>query len=82
MPQSQAPTPAIQDAAAEFPLEELRRHRGRWVAFSPDGCRLLASSPTIAALDNLVRSAGEDPEEVLLQWVPEGDSIASGMELS
>lgn len=82
MAQSQLPTSAIHHAAVEFPVEELGKHRGRWVAFGPDGCRLLASSPTLAALDNLVRAAGENPEEVLLEWVPEGDGIVSGMELS
>ena len=71
-----------QTAPGDFPLEELGKHRGCWVAFSPDGCRLVASGKTLAALDALVRAAGENPEEVLLEQIPDGAFIASGSELS
>ena len=69
-------------APDEFPLEDLSKHRGCWVAFSPDGRRLIASSISLATLDAHVRAAGENPEEVLLERVPDGDCIASGSELS
>ena len=83
MPQSR-PTPASQSQVApdDFPLEELSKHRGHWVAFSSDGRRLIASCPTLAALDARVRAAGENPKEVLLERVPDGDFIASGAELA
>jgi hypothetical protein len=81
MPQSQQ-SAAAEDAFENITVEELHKHRGRWVAFSADGCRLVASSTTLATLDELVRAAGEDPEEVLLERIPDGEFIASGLELS
>jgi len=57
-------------------------HRGCWVAFSPDGRRLIARSISLATLDIQVRKAGENPEEVLLERIPDGDCITSGSELS
>jgi hypothetical protein len=62
--------------------EELRKHRGRWLAFSSDGRRLIGSCLTLKELDVQVRAAGEDPEEVLLDRIPNGDAIVSGSELS
>jgi len=61
--------------------EELKKHRGHWLAFSPDGCRLIASCLVLKELDAKVRAAGENPEEVLLDWIPGGDAILSGSEL-
>ena len=69
---------AIQD----FPAGELGKHRGRWIAFSADGCRIISSDATLTALDQQVRAAGENPEEVLLEWIPDADGITSGSELS
>ena len=62
--------------------EELEQYRGNWIAFSADGSRIIASSPTLAGLDARVRAAGEDPEQVLLERIPGSDSIRSGSELS
>ena len=82
MPQS-PPTSPVDDAApAEVSLEELRKHPGHWLAFSPDGQRLIASSATLADLDAQVRAAGENPEEVLLERIPVDHAIRSGAELS
>ena len=78
----QMPTSPEPAAADDFPREELSKHRGRWVAFSPDGRRLIGSSSTLSALDAQVLATGADPEEVLLEWIPNGDFIASGLELS
>jgi len=50
-----------------FPLDQLAAHAGTWLAWSPDGTRIVASSSDPEALDNLVRAAGEDPEEVSLR---------------
>jgi hypothetical protein len=62
--------------------EELEQYRGNWIAFSADGSRIVASSPTLAGLDARVRAAGEDPEQVVLERIPGSDSIRSGSELS
>jgi hypothetical protein len=83
MPRSNTTTVRPSQAVpTDLALEELGQYRGRWVAFSGDGCRLIASAASLANLDAKLREAGEDPEEVLLERIPEGDSIVSGSELS
>ncbi len=66
---------------ARFPFAELAKYRGQWVAFSPDGRRIIASSEALAALDSLVTSAGEDPEQVGLERIEFEDSYLGGAEL-
>ena len=83
MPQTQQPPNLLSEVAPDdIRLEDLSKHRGCWVAFSPDGRRLVASSVSLSTLDAHVRAAGENPEEVLLERVPDGDYITSGSELS
>ena len=65
-----------------FPLEELANHRGEWVAWSPDGTRLVAASRDLDALDNLVRAAGEDPENCPIEGIPDADSVLGGLNIS
>ncbi len=61
-----------------FPLDELAKHRGEWVAWSPDGRRLVATSHDPAALDDLVCSAGENPENCLVEGIPDSDCVIGG----
>ena len=82
IPTQSAPTAQPQVHSDALSLQDLTKHRGHWMAYSRDGSRLIASCPTLAALDAQVRAAGEDPEEVLLERVPDGDFIASSAELS
>ena len=65
-----------------FPLAELAKHRGEWVAWSPDGMRLVATSRNPEALDDLVRAAGEDPENCLIQGIPDADCVIGGLDAS
>jgi hypothetical protein len=65
---------------AKFPVEELREYVGQWVAFSPDGSRIIAGAPSIAELDPLISAAGEDPEDVPLERIEIGESILGGAE--
>ena len=58
----------------------MHEHRGHWIAISADGLRIIGSAPGLAALDALVRAAGENPEEVFLEWVPEFEGVSSGAE--
>ena len=80
-PQSLPGSVPAPDVAGCTP-EELEQYRGTWVAYSADGSRIIASSPTLAGLDARVRAVGEDPEQVLLERIPGSDSIRSGSELS
>jgi hypothetical protein len=76
------PVPESPETAVFFTDEELDKHRGHWLAFSAGGNRLLASCPTLKELDEKIRATGADPEEVLLDRIPNGDAIQSGSELS
>ncbi len=80
-PQSLPGSVPAADAAGCTP-EELEPYRGNWVAFSADGSRIIARSPTLAGLDAQVLAAGEDPEQVLLERIPVSDFIPSGSELA
>jgi hypothetical protein len=65
-----------------FPLDELAKHRGEWVAWSPDGRRLVATSRDPDALDDLIRAAGEDPENCPIEGIPDADCVIGGMDVS
>jgi hypothetical protein len=64
-----------------FPREELARYRGQWVAFSPDGRRIVAGAETLALLEERLKAAGEDARRLAFESVPgpEGD-VALGAE--
>jgi hypothetical protein len=61
-----------------FPLDELARYRGQWIAWSPDGSRIVAHADDPAALDELVRRAGEDIERCITEGIPEEDAVFHG----
>lgn len=63
----------------QFPLDELAKHAGEWVAWSSDGRRIVASSLDPAALDDLVRVAGEDPERCPVEGIPDTDAVIGGL---
>jgi hypothetical protein len=64
-----------------FPLAELAKHRGEWVAWSPDGARVVASSRDPDALDDLIRAAGENPEDCPIEGIPDTDCVLGGVNI-
>ena len=62
---------------ARIPLAEIMKHRGRWIAISSDGRRIVAADADLATLDSLVAAAGEDPENVALERI-ECDDVYLG----
>ena len=62
----------------QFPPEELARHIGQYVAFSPDGTRIIASDEDLVRLDAKVKEAGYDPAETLVSALPAEDVILGG----
>ncbi|MBI3619216.1 hypothetical protein HY213_04265 [Candidatus Peregrinibacteria bacterium] len=61
----------------KFSQEELTKYMGRWVAWSPDEKSIVASVPSsggLEQLDELVRAAGEDPEDCTIEGIP-SDSV-------
>ena len=65
----------------QFPLEDLAAYRGRYIAWSPDGTRIVASSPDLEELLDLVRAAGEDAQECVIDGIPECDAVIAGISI-
>lgn len=51
------------------PEEELERYRGNWVAWSPDGKRVLAAHPDPEKLFDVIDAAGLKPGEYVLSAI-------------
>jgi hypothetical protein len=66
---------------AEFSKDELLKHWGKWVAFSPDGREIVASCENLEEIDDVVRRAGFDPEAVYLEKIELDDSAVGGAQL-
>jgi hypothetical protein len=62
------------------PVDLLVKHRGEWIAWSPDGTHVVASTKNPEILDELVRNAGENPEECVVEGIPEEDSVIGGLD--
>jgi hypothetical protein len=62
-------TNAYRQNRARYPLDELRKLDGQWVAFSADGERIVASATTIEELSKQVRAVHEDLRNVVLEHI-------------
>ena len=67
-------TRQLRENRSLFPIAELMRYRGQWVAFSLDGRRIVASAVALGELDALLVRQGEDPEQVALEFIDVEDS--------
>jgi hypothetical protein len=61
-----------------FTVEQLQPYDGQWVAFSMDGKRIVAAAPDLLELDQRVVAAGENPENVALQFIDLNPEISPG----
>jgi hypothetical protein len=61
----------------EFPREELAKYAGRFVAWSMDGKRILASGENNEEVDRNLKATGIDPSQVIHDYVdpPDGSSL-------
>jgi hypothetical protein len=59
-----------------FPVQELAKYAGQWVAWSPDGSRVAAIAADPAELDRLLQAAGEDPMQCVIEGIPGDDAPA------
>jgi hypothetical protein len=57
----------------QFPHEELARHAGHYVAWSPDGSQILASDDDPGRVIEAVKALGYDPGETVISYVPPVD---------
>jgi hypothetical protein len=60
---------------AAFPVKELEKHIGLWVAWSPDGTRIAASAPGPERLDAILLAQGEDPSMCVVEGIPAGEPL-------
>lgn len=60
---------------AAISADELAKYAGRWVAWSPDGSRVAASSANPGELDDLLRAVGEDPAMCVVEGIPGDDAL-------
>ena len=59
-----------------FPADELAKYAGKYVAFSLDGARILASSATEEGLEQQLQAQGIDPSQIVGSYIPpSGTSI-------
>jgi hypothetical protein len=63
---------------AALPAEALTCYAGRWIAWSPDGARIVADSEAPEGLDDRIRAAGEDPERCVVEGIPATDAMLGG----
>ena len=55
---------------AQFPRDELAKHSGQWVAFSPDGRHIVAGDEDLERLGECLTARGEDLQQVVFEYVP------------
>jgi hypothetical protein len=67
---------------AAFSIADLARYRGFWIAWNPEGSRIVAQSSDPESLDEQILAAGEDPEQCVVEGIPATESMLGGEGLS
>lgn len=62
----------------QYSPAELERYAGTYIAWSPDGKRIIASDTDPMKVVAAVRSSGYDPEECVLSSVPSPEEVVLG----
>jgi hypothetical protein len=60
---------------AAFPVEDLAKYVGQWVAWSPDGTRIAANAPSPELLDGILEANGEDSAQCVVEGIPDDDAL-------
>jgi hypothetical protein len=59
----------------KFPLDELDKYAGKYVAWSPDGTRIVACGDDREALWKELEAAGIDISQVVGEFIPPSDMV-------
>ena len=62
----------------QFPHDELARYAGKYVAWSPDGTRIIASDEDPLKVVAAVDGSGYDPAEVVMEPIPYPNEVILG----
>ncbi len=63
---------------SRLPSEELVKHNGQYVAWSPDGAKILAGDADPQRLEATLRAAGFDSGELLVTFVCVPEEVSWG----
>ena len=62
----------------QFPAEELEKYAGKWVAWSPDGTRIIASDDSFLQVSQAIDASGYDPREIVMESLPQSEEVVLG----
>ena len=68
-----APLVSMRDAYAKY--------RGKWIAMSADGNRIVVSADDLDSLEDQLAAAGVDPQQVIFDQIENDDICLGGAEL-
>ena len=68
-------------AQLPLPAGAYEKYRGKWIAFSEDGSRIIAGADDMDTLEDQLAAAGEDPENAIFDRVEDDDISLGGAEL-
>jgi hypothetical protein len=69
------------DHRQTFPAVELKKHRGKWVAFALDGSAILASGDSELDLAEKAEACGLKPADYVMEPIPEEDTLIHSLTL-
>lgn len=58
-----------------FPAAELQKYRGKWVAFSLDGSKIVACGDSETELAAGADALGLKPADYIMELIPEQDTV-------
>ena len=77
-PSRAVPFSEFEQNRQKYTIDELRKYQGKWVAFSADGSRVLASDEDLIEVNRSLIAAGHDPQQAPLEFIDLDDSIDLG----
>jgi hypothetical protein len=61
-----------------YPLDQLAKYAGLWIAWKPDGTEIVGSAKEIDDLIQSLRASREDANDCIIEGITDDDSIIAG----